>query len=363
MRVRAFLSLMAEHRFRIHPQRWVMASLIGSFSIANSVLAQVQRLRYERRIQGQPIDPAPLFVVGHWRSGTTLLHELLSLDTNFAYSSTIECFLPNHFLISEPLLKPFLRLVLPSKRPMDNMPTGVELPQEDEFALIGLGAPTPYLRIAFANDARPYDCLLNMQNVPPEIEAAFEKQFTFFLKALMLKKQKRLILKSPTHTGRIAWLSQHYPGCRFIHIARNPVEVFLSTKRLWQRLDEVQGFQLPKYSDEALEAMVFECYEAMYQGYFHGRTQLAKHQLIEIQFEELRRNPICTIEKIYQQLQLGDSQEVQAKIAENMQERDNYEAAEYQIEPAVCHRVLSRWKPYAEAFGYDLTTGRSLNHQ
>ncbi len=360
MRTGDYLSLLASHRFRISPQRMAMACLIGGFSVGHSLLAGVQRLLYQRQIEQQAIDPAPLFVVGHWRSGTTLLHELLSLDNNFSFSSTVECFLPHHFLISEPWLKPFLRLLLPNKRPMDNMPTGVELPQEDEFALIGLGAPTPYLRIAFANDQRPFDCLLDMQDVPAQVEADFEKQLTFFLKSLMLKKQKRLILKSPTHTGRIGWLAKQYPGSRFVHISRNPIEVFLSTKRLWRRLDEVQGFQLPKYSDQQLETLVFDCYKRMYNGYFLSRKHLRPNQLIEIQFEQLTQRPAEIIQQVYAQLELGDSTLIQQEVAQSMQQRKNFEKADYEVGQEVTEKIMPSWRQYAQAFGYDRVTGKPL---
>ena len=41
--------------------------------------------------------------------------------------------------------------MLPRKRPMDNMAAGWERPQEDEFALMNLGLPSPYRRFAFPN--------------------------------------------------------------------------------------------------------------------------------------------------------------------------------------------------------------------
>ena len=359
MRVSDYVRLLSDHGFQVSPSRWAMMALISGFTINNSVLARLQHAIYGHKIQAQQIDPPPLFLVGHWRSGTTLLHELLSLDTSLAYPSTVECFLPHHFLLSEPYLKPLLALVLPAKRPMDNMTTGTELPQEDEFALIGLGAPTPYLRMAFPNDVRPYDNLLDMEDLPEAVQERFEKHLRMFFQSLMVKKQRRLLLKSPTHTGRMGWLAEKFPGSRFIHIARNPVEVFLSTKRLWRSLDEVQGLQVPRYSDAELEAMVFQMQTRMYHGYMKARKSLPANQLVEIQFEQLLQDPIGTIQSAFDQLELELDKEARRSIQRNMEKRRSHKTADYQTDHELVQRVMQHWSQYADVFGYDADSGQS----
>lgn len=354
MKVGDYMRLLSDHGFRISPQRWAMAGLISGFTVGNSLLAGLQKAVYGQKIRQQAIDPPPLFVIGHWRSGTTLLHELLAQDPNVASPSTVECFLPNHFLISEMLLKPLLGLVLPARRPMDNMSTGPDLPQEDEFALIGMGAPTPYLRMAFPNDVRPYDSLLDMEGLPDFVEARFLQHLQTFFQSLMLKRQKRLLLKSPTHTGRMGWLANKFPGSRFIHISRNPVEVFLSTKRLWRSLDEVQGFQLPRYSDEELETMILQMSRRMYGGYLKARADMPDNRLVEIQFEQLMADPVTTIENVYHQLELDCPANVLEAIRKSMEDRKGHRAARYSTPPEVASRIMDSWQDYASAFGYPL---------
>ena len=83
--------------------------------------------------------------------GTTLLHELLIRDPRHAFPTTYECLVPHHFLMTESWLPKLLWWMMPSRRPMDNMPAGWDRPQEDEFALCLLGQPSPYERIAFPN--------------------------------------------------------------------------------------------------------------------------------------------------------------------------------------------------------------------
>lgn len=352
MRAGDYYRLLADHDFQVAPQRLAMMLLVSQFTLGNSLLARIQQLVYGSRIAEQKLDPAPLFLLGHWRSGTTLLHELMSLDDRLAYPSTVECFLPHHFLISEPILKPLLRMVLPARRPMDDMATGPDLPQEDEFALIGLGAPTPYLRMAFPNQPRPYDGLLDMEGIPDFVEERFERFLRTFFQSLMVKKQKRLLLKSPTHTGRMGWLFDKFPDSRFIHISRNPVEVFLSTKRLWRSLDEVQGYQLPKYSDEQLEEMIFQMYDRMYHGYFKGRSRIPGNRLVEVRFEQLISEPVQTIRHCYEQLEMDCPETMCEKIASSMAKRKKHQVADYKIDSRLSDRVLQRWQQYADQFGY-----------
>ena len=64
--------------------------------------------------------------------------------------------------------------LVPRRRPMDNVQVGWQAPQEDEFALCSLGVPSPYLRIAFPNDADDYLRYLDLQDVDAATLAAWQ---------------------------------------------------------------------------------------------------------------------------------------------------------------------------------------------
>ena len=49
----------------------------------------LQRLIYGRRIAATEIKEPPIFIIGHWRSGTTYLHELMVCDERFAYPDVL----------------------------------------------------------------------------------------------------------------------------------------------------------------------------------------------------------------------------------------------------------------------------------
>ena len=88
-----------------------MAVLMALFSLMNFGLWLLQTLFWGRRIARTQLQGDPIFVIGHWRSGTTLLHELLVLDERHTYSNTYDCFCPNHFLLTAPVFRPLLERI------------------------------------------------------------------------------------------------------------------------------------------------------------------------------------------------------------------------------------------------------------
>jgi hypothetical protein len=113
----------------------------------NSILYIVSEMIYGSRANRQKVDPAPIFVLGHWRSGTTFLHDLLACDPAHGYPTTYQCFFPNHFLLTGGAVRKWFNVFLPKRRPMDNVPVGVDRPNEDEFAFANLGMGTHYITL------------------------------------------------------------------------------------------------------------------------------------------------------------------------------------------------------------------------
>jgi omega-hydroxy-beta-dihydromenaquinone-9 sulfotransferase len=351
MRPGAWWKLCAAHGFRIHPVRWPMAFLIGLITPFNAILGVAQRVRYGRQIDAKELKEPPVFIIGHWRSGTTYLHELMHLDERFVSPTTYQCFAPHHFLLTEWLMSGYGGWLMPKQRPMDNMAAGWDRPQEDEFALLTLGAPTPYLRMAFPNDEPPYGEFLDMRGCQAEDVRRFERALVQFVKLVSFSGDQRVLLKSPPHTGRVETLARLFPGAKFIHIVRHPDALFPSTMRLWQSLDEVQGLQLPRGA--GLEEYVFNCLTRMYGGFEEQRQRLNPASIIDVRYEELVADPVRMIEEIYRRLELGDYGPVRAKIAAFVGEQQGYQTNKHPMEPGLQARIRKRWGAYFERYGYE----------
>ena len=64
-----------------------------------SAIERLQEPQYGKKIESLRVE-GPVFVLGHWRSGTTLLHEILALDPQFEAPTTYQCLNPHSFLLS-----------------------------------------------------------------------------------------------------------------------------------------------------------------------------------------------------------------------------------------------------------------------
>ena len=102
-----------------------------------SLLQPFEDARY-RKIADKPLEMDPVFILGHWRSGTTFMHNVFSCDKHFGYNTTYQTVFPNLMLWGQPFFKKNMAFLMPDKRPTDNMELKVDLPQEEEFALANM---------------------------------------------------------------------------------------------------------------------------------------------------------------------------------------------------------------------------------
>jgi len=345
-----WVRLLVRNRFAVSAKRFGMAVLIFVLGFLNLALWLLQAAFLGRKINRTKIENDPVFVIGHWRSGTTLLHELLVLDTRHTFADTYACFAPNHFLISGWWLKPSLKFLLPSRRPMDNMAAGWDRPQEDEFALCNMGIPSPYLTITFPNRPPQYQEYLDLRGVPEPAVARWKQAMLWFLKCVTLRDRKRIVLKSPPHTCRIRALVEMFPKAKFVHIVRDPYVIFPSTVNLWKRLYVDQGLQTPTY--EGLNEHVFKTFTRMYETFESDRGLLGPDQLIDLRYEDLIADPVGQMRRVYEQLGLGDFETAKPAIEAYLAGQKDYKTNKYQISPEIRAEIGRRWGDFFHRYHY-----------
>jgi omega-hydroxy-beta-dihydromenaquinone-9 sulfotransferase len=327
MTARAWFSLLWRNRFAVAPSRLGICAVASCFSLMNSGLAWIQWAFLSRRIDRVALRDDPIFVLGHWRSGTTLLHELLALDPDHHSPSTYACLAPEHFLVSEKMLGPLLRFLLPRTRSQDDVAVGLNQPQEDEWAICTLGLPTPYQAIAFSRRLNQAQQYFDLESLQPQLGERWVTRWMRFLKAVAWQMPgKRLILKSPLHTARIPLLLAKFPKARFIHLKRNPQDVCASTMRLWRRLAEDEGLQ--GVDSDAIEAFVLENYQQLFQNYVAHASAIPHDRLYELRYEELVSDPVAAVRKLYEYWQL-DFVGVSPLLADYVSKIANFRTASY----------------------------------
>jgi hypothetical protein len=243
-----------------------------------------------------------------------------------------------------------LKFLLPKRRPMDNMATGWDRPQEDEFALCNMGLPSPYLTMAFPNEPLHSPEYLTMEGVSPRELARWKAGLKWFLTRVTYHSPKRIILKSPPHTGRIKVLLELFPDARFVHIVRDPYALFGSTVKLWKTLYKFQALQEPKY--QGLEEYVFSCFERMYGQFQRDRGLVDPSRLFEVRYEDLVRNPIDQMRALYEHLALGEFETVLPKLEAYFKDAEDYRTGTYQIAPELRGEIDRRWGPFMRQYGY-----------
>jgi hypothetical protein len=322
--------------------------VISFVSVFHTLLRYIQDTWVGGRVERTPVRHAPLFIIGHWRTGTTLLHEMLILDERHNYPNTYQCLAPHHFLLTEKLFTRLFRFLLPSRRPMDNMAAGWNRPQEDEFALCMLGAPSPYLTIAFPNHAPQDQDAFDLMNLPPRDFRTWKTLFLRFIRQLTFKDPRRLILKSPTHSCRIKTLLEMFPDARFVHIVRDPYVVFPSTVNLWKTLYLTHGLQTPNF--DGLEEYVFNTFTHLDEG--RRGVRLGRYH--EMRYEDLIHDPLGEMRKMYDGLELGGFEEVLPRLKEYLAANTDYKTNRYKpLAPELEAEITRRWGKVIRRYGYE----------
>lgn len=345
-----FLRLLVRNGFAIGPRQlhWLLPILVVTFR--NTCLGYLQTLVWGKRVKEAKIIHDPLFIIGHWRSGTTWLHELLTLDPRHNYPTTYQCFFPTHFLLTEWYLARWLRFLLPDVRPADNVRLGWDRPQEDEFALCHLGRPSPYLTTAFPNRPPQYPEYFDLENLSPQALMQWKQCFLRFLKQITVRDQRRIVLKSPTHTYRIKVLLDLFPQAQFVHIVRNPYVVFPSTVNLWRSLYLSQGLQTP--TCEGLDDYVFDNFTHMFRKLEEVRPLLDSSRFYELRYEDLVQDPIGQMHNIYKNLDLGDFASVLPTLKQYLTDTADYATNHYELDPEMRDRITQRWGHVIRQYGY-----------
>jgi omega-hydroxy-beta-dihydromenaquinone-9 sulfotransferase len=348
-----WMRLLAQNRFAVSPSRWPLAASITISSALNSFANVFGRLMYGHRVRQTELAEPPLFVIGHWRSGTTLLHELLMLDPRHTCPNTYQCFDPVHFSWTEWFVPTLIRWALPKTRPMDDVKAGWDRPQEDEFALANLGVPSPYLVWAFPNHGPVADEYLDLLSLPAAEREAWKRTWREFVQRVALARNGRIVLKSPTHTARVRTILEVFPEARFVHIVRDPLVLFPSTLRLWKSLSQVQGLQVPRESNGWLERQVLDTFVRMYERFEQDRELVPRGHLVDVRYEDLVADPVGRMREIYRDLDLGDFAVVEPLLLRHAMKTRDYRTNQYSLPPEVADRVRGRWAPYFQRYGYN----------
>ena len=345
----ALLSLFRRHGWSIERGHRLDSIIDLGFAAANSTLGSIVEWFAAMRSTTVEIN-SPLFILGHWRTGTTWLHELLSCDPQLRCPTTYECFVPHHFLWTQRWAQRWTKFAIPPTRTVDQIDVGWSQPQEDEFALLNLGIPSPYSRIAFPQRTDRDLDWLDLDGLSAADQERWRAACLWFYRRLLTAKPGQLCLKSPPHTCRLPTLMSLFPSSRFVYLVRDPNEVIPSTIRLWSTLSQVYGYQ--QIDELKLRQEVPQMFAHFHERFEATRALIPADRLIVVRYEDLVADPLGQLQMLYDSLSLGGCPIIKKKVTRLVSRRASYRRNQHVVDEPLRDAIAKSAHHYRADHGY-----------
>lgn len=340
------------------PNRWGSAAGVWGAALARAPVSAAERLALRFRLPKSDEQAPPIFILGHWRSGTTHLYNTMSLG-EFGYVPPVAVGLPWDMFGIASAFRPLLERALPEHRWIDRIPVTPTSPQEDEVGLASMTDLSFYHGIYFP---RAFDRLIDrglfFDGCTQADVRRWEERFLYFMRKLAYAQGKQMLIKNPVYTGRLGHLRRLFPDAKFIFLHRDPFDVFLSMRNFYGRLLEVMALQdVP--SDLDIDETILRVYHRMVTAYAHDSQGLDAPVLTEISYAELDTAPMATLEKIYAELELSGSEDARPAFETYLESVQSFQKNAFRGTADDIDKVAHRLGPWIERWGYKVPTLRA----
>ena len=333
-------------------------NLLGRFSarddsvrLARTHLRVERALRENPSIRGEEIPP-PVFIIGWPRTGSTALHTLLANDPASRTIPYWESFDP-----VPPRTGPDRR-----GEKLERMLAQLERISPDYHAIHPMAAAMTEECVAlFMNHFRTLQFDFQYR-IPGYVEWILDQDariaYSAYHDSLRLIHHyrpggARFLLKDPTHLVHIQTILQEWPDAKIIFTHRDPVSAISSLCSLHAHTRAIFSDDVdPIAIGEEIMAGVWP---RALDAAFSLREQLAHEQFVDVRHVDLLREPMRTVESIYDRLggiTLGD--EARSAMQRFLDEEASkpgslheHSLAGFGLRPEA---IRERWKGYCETF-------------
>ncbi len=336
-------------------------NLIGKMALKVDVLETLcTRLQMERDrriypdIARQEIHK-PLFILGLPRSGTSALHRLLSADPEHRSPLMWEVRAPSPPTSAGEKRRiqrakqscTFFNWLVPTFRYAHTV--GPKVPQE----CVSLMTPT-FLSDQF--DAMYYVPSYRKWFLRQDLRPAYKFHRRFLQHLQFRRPAVRWILKAPTHMFALPALLSVYPDALFVQTHRTPIDAMASVSSLVTILRSAFSNVIDPVTvcREAIEYWS----EAM-ERFLGERDRLPSKRICDVKHEEIRRDPIGAVQRIYNNFGWSLSPEAErrmlALVASQRQTLSNhrYDLSQFNFS---AEAVLKEFATYSQRFGFTQQT-------
>ncbi|MFC2077774.1 sulfotransferase, partial [Candidatus Bipolaricaulota bacterium] len=318
------------------------AAFVTCTTLLTAPLRAWEHLRHGNAVRRTAIHPSPVFIVGHWRSGTTHLQNLLCQDDNLGSLTTFQALAPGFCLIGNGWIKRSIARFTAAHYPtrlIDSIPLDMDAPQEDEFGLANLSEHSFIHTFSFPRQAGAiFERSVLLEGLTPSERTRWVDAYLSLLrKATFASGGRRQLIKNCAHSARIPLLLEHFPDAKFIHIHRNPYKVFLSTLHMLNTV--LLRSQLQRVSPDRLEAFVLRSYVQLYERFLADRSLIPEGNYAELRFDDLQAAPMDQLRRIYEELDLPGFVVAEPRLRTYLESVAGYKKNPYDLDPDVIERV------------------------
>ena len=312
MRLSMFIKLIMKNGMSLRPKYLVRFLFLLQNGVWASIFYRKEKSVYQEKIKTKELPDNPIIIIGHWRTGSTFLHQLLALDSDLVTSNVFQGSIPDSFLTSRKSYEPIMGRALKGTRPMDQVKLSMDEPLEDEYAIFRLCSYSPLKSLIFPKSKGYF--LNDYPNFLPEGEELikWKEAVKLFYKKLTFENKKTILIKNPFHSFRIDVLNEIFPNARYIHITRHPHKVVPSTIRMWDIVGS-QNTMNRKWQKPNVEN-TSDLLNRMLGKIDKDLKKLPENRYCEIKFEDLEKDPIEEIKRIYNHLNVQFSETFEKQI-------------------------------------------------
>ena len=316
----------------------------------------LQFLFYGQRIKKTIISKDPVFILGHYRSGTTYLQKLMVSDKRFGFLTNYDALFPNsNLLFGKKMQHVFQRLInaFKIKNPFfhNSIEQLSEPCEEDDYLMNKASAYSAYWGIVFPKRWREW---LNgsQQFMTQKYSDGWQREYLNTLRYATFKNTgKQLVLKSPPNTERISVLLRMFPEAKFIYIYRNPFHMYYSIRNMWKNAI-LTYFSVQEISDEELDEIVFDHFIYLNEQYEKDKKLIPDGNLVEISYEELKADSFSVIRKIYSRINLPDFELTANDLMLQLEMEKEYQSFQYQFCDNTFKKIEEKWEKYIHQWNY-----------
>ena len=292
----------------------------------------VELVKYRKAIANHQLVDPPLFILGHYRSGTTFLQRMFIQDKRFGYTSVFQTVLPEIMLTSEKALTPILdsfSRTFRVKNPFHRIQMEwKEFPGEEDVAMTALFQYTgsQWGQLFPRSFEKYFEDFVLLED--QHLAEKWKQDYLYFLKKISLQNAgKPMVLKNPPNTARIKVLLDLFPDAKFIHIVREPLEVFASTKKLWNVIDK--HYRLGKENKKPTDELILYSYCEIMDQYHLQKDLIPSKNLAELRYEDFIRDPVTMLRSIYTSLQLFDFDKCEPAMIQFAEKQRSYKVLDH----------------------------------